>query len=195
MTVRDSLTALGDFRFPLANGLLLQQAIQRQSNDDSDVGGCRRRTVAMLSAYRRFLALAADAPGGTLTVSASLANLHAYYTREAQAPGALEDLLGKAVSLRRPRRLPLRDPAYDDSRALYRATFGEDPHPRIAPSHGRRLLTGLLRLAVLPGLLGCIAVTVAKPESPVLLVACLVPLSLGLISAVVLDRWHVPARV
>ncbi|SNS21703.1 hypothetical protein [Antarctobacter heliothermus] len=192
MTVRDSLNALGDFHFPLSNDLLLQQAIQRRSNEDSDVGGCRKRTVAMMQAYRRFLALAADTPEGTLTVSASLANLHAIYSREAQTPAALDDRLGTHVSLGPPRRLPLRDPAYEAGLARYRATYGEDPHPRIAPSQRRRIVTGVLRWAFLLGLLGGIIVTVAKPDTPAFLIACLVPLAAGLISVIGYDQWHIP---
>lgn len=192
MTVHDSLSALGEFQFPLSNGLSLQQAIQRQSNDDSDLGGCRKRTVAMMLAYRRFLALAADTPEGMLTVSASLANLHAIYSREAQTPAALDDRLGTHVSLVPPRRLPLRDPAYEAGLARYRATYGEAPHPRIAPSQRRRIVTGVLRWAFPLGLLGGIIVTVAKPDNPAFLIACVVPLAAGSISLFGFDQWRIP---
>lgn len=192
MTVPDHLDALGEFRFPLSNGQLLDRALQRQSSDDSGLGGSAGRTRAMMQAYRRFLALAADAPDGALTVSAPLANLHVRYMRLAQSPGVLDDLLGRPVALRRARRLPLRDPAYEEGLARYRAAFGEDPHPRIAPSQRRRVVTGLLRAGFPLGILGGIGTTVVKPEDPAFLVASVVALVVGAVSVFGLDPWHVP---
>lgn len=192
MTVPDHLNALAEFRFSLSNGLLLDRALLRQSSDDSGLGGSAGRTRAMMQAYRRFLALAADAPDGVLTVSAPLANLHARYMHAAQSAEALETLLGRPVILRRARRLPLRDPAYEEGLARYRAAFGEDPHPRIAPSQRRRLVTGLLRGVFALGILSGIGTTVVKPEDPAFLVASLVALAVGAVSVFGLDPWHVP---